>query len=71
MIIINHHYIGTVLPPVIIFRGVGTNLQNERQYYDKRVRVMWQPKTWADHTICLSWANTLFIPAISMLIQLI
>ena len=50
----------------IIFRGKGLRLrQSERESWDSRVNVLFQPKAWADNSICLSWANDIFAKAVT------
>ena len=42
--------------PVIIFRGKGIRIsQEERQKWDKRVEVMFQPKAWVDQNLANEW----------------
>ena len=50
----------------IIFRGKGLRLrQSERESWDSRVNVLFQPKAWADNSICLSSANDIFAKAVT------
>lgn len=45
----------------IIFRGQGKRLtQEERELWDKRVHVTFQPKAWADSDWCVEWGVTEF-----------
>ena len=42
--------------PVIIFRGKGIRIsQEERQKWDERVEVMFQPKAWVDQNVANEW----------------
>lgn len=46
--------------PVICFRGKPKNpyFNKEKEHYDKRVDVMFQPKAWFDSETCLEYVNT-------------
>ena len=45
--------------PTIIFKGKGLRVNtNKKESYDKRVRVMFQEKTWCDENIMKEWFNT-------------
>lgn len=49
--------------PCICFRGVPNNAyyDKEKEKYDKRVDVIYQPKAWFDDETCLMYANTTLI----------
>ena len=45
--------------PLLIFRGKGLRIQKkERDQYDKRVRVVFQPNAWCDEPTMKDWINT-------------
>ena len=53
---------GTKQPrATVIFRGQGKRLsQAERDLWDKRVHVTFQPKAWADRQWCMEWGASEF-----------
>ena len=49
---------GSVLPPLLIFRGQGKRIKTEeRRRWDQRVKVTFQPNAWCDENIMLEWVN--------------
>ena len=49
---------GSILPPLIIFRGKGLRIKlAEKQQWDQRVKVVFQPKGWCDETVMKNWVN--------------
>ena len=49
---------GSVLPPLLIFRGQGKRIKTEeRRRWDQGVKVTFQPNAWCDENIMLEWVN--------------
>ena len=47
---------GSTLPPLIIFRGKGIRISaDERNNWDRRVKVTFQPKAWCDEDVMKKW----------------
>ena len=45
--------------PTVIFRGKGLRISdNEKQSYDRKVKVMYQEKVWCDEEIMKEWIST-------------
>eukprot|EP00794_Sanderia_malayensis_P013638 gene13638-15064_t len=53
-----------VVPPSIIFRGKGNVPKKEKDAYDKRVHIYWQPSAWMDSNVALKWVKNTFAPAV-------
>lgn len=50
-------------PPLsIIFRGKGNIEPSEKNQYDERVNIFWQPKAWADEAFCCDWIDKVLKP---------
>jgi hypothetical protein len=48
---------------MIVFRGQGLRIpQKERDSYDRRVIVKFQPNAWVDEDMTLFWLNHLYKP---------
>ena len=55
---VNYFADGSTLPRLIIFRGKGLRIKlAEKQQWDQRVKVVFQPKGWFDETVMKNWVN--------------
>ena len=49
---------GSTLPPLIIFRGNGLRIKlAEKQQWNQRVKVVFQPKGWCHATVMKNWVK--------------
>eukprot|EP00959_Pyramimonas_sp_CCMP1952_P272027 5687616-Pyramimonas_sp.AAC.1 len=55
-------------PLTILFRGKGERLtRNEVSQHPPNVKILWQPKAWADRATCLAWVEQVWHPFASKL----